>query len=77
MEAGKSGSGPGKPRTILRINPSGRYAIGVHLDPAAQFLDLGDGPRLLRVAVLPTLAALIAAVVLGLVVAVIMWMTGY
>ncbi len=34
VEAGKEGSGPGKPRTILRLNPSGMYAIGVHLDPA-------------------------------------------
>lgn len=34
VEAGKEGTGPGKPRTILRLNPSGMYAIGVHLDPA-------------------------------------------
>lgn len=34
VEAGKEGNGPGKPRTILRLNPSGQYAIGVHLDPA-------------------------------------------
>ncbi|GAA1050290.1 ROK family transcriptional regulator [Arthrobacter russicus] len=34
VEAGKYGSGPGKPRTILRLNPAGMYAIGVHLDPA-------------------------------------------
>lgn len=33
-EAGKEGTGPGKPRTMLRLNASGRYAIGVHLDPA-------------------------------------------
>nr|WP_216853413.1 ROK family transcriptional regulator [Phytoactinopolyspora halotolerans] len=33
-EAGKQSSGPGKPRTILRLEPSGRYAVGVHLDPA-------------------------------------------
>ena len=32
-EAGKEGVGPGKPRTILRLNAEGRYAIGVHLDP--------------------------------------------
>lgn len=32
-EAGKEISGPGKPRTILRLNPHGRYALGVHLDP--------------------------------------------
>lgn len=33
VEAGKYGSGPGKPRTILRLNPGGMYAVGVHLDP--------------------------------------------
>ncbi len=42
VEAGKTGSGPGKPRTILRINPSGRYAIGVHLDPAVMTVVLMD-----------------------------------
>ncbi|MEW1807514.1 ROK family transcriptional regulator [Pseudarthrobacter enclensis] len=34
VEAGKEGTGPGKPRTILRLNPGGMYALGVHLDPA-------------------------------------------
>ncbi|MGG5171430.1 ROK family transcriptional regulator [Pseudarthrobacter sp. J1738] len=34
VEAGKYGNGPGKPRTILRLNPAGMYAVGVHLDPA-------------------------------------------
>ncbi|GAB4100210.1 ROK family transcriptional regulator [Sinomonas halotolerans] len=34
VEAGKEGSGPGKPRTILRLNPAGMYAVGVHLDPS-------------------------------------------
>ncbi|OFI39449.1 transcriptional regulator [Arthrobacter sp. SW1] len=34
VEAGKEGSGPGKPRTILQLNPGGMYAVGVHLDPA-------------------------------------------
>jgi predicted NBD/HSP70 family sugar kinase len=33
VEAGRQSSGPGKPRTILRLNPLGRYALGVHLDP--------------------------------------------
>ncbi len=33
VAAGKEISGPGKPRTILRLNPRGRYALGVHLDP--------------------------------------------
>ena len=32
-EAGKTGTGPGKPRTMLRLNPGGRYALGVHVDP--------------------------------------------
>lgn len=34
VEAGKAGIGPGKPRTMLRLNESGMYALGVHLDPA-------------------------------------------
>lgn len=34
VEAGKEGTGPGKPRTMLRLNSSGKYAVGVHLDPA-------------------------------------------
>lgn len=34
VEAGKEGTGPGKPRTMLRLNPGGMYAVGVHLDPA-------------------------------------------
>lgn len=34
VEAGKSSSGLGKPRTLLRLNPQGRYAAGVHIDPA-------------------------------------------
>ncbi len=34
VEAGKEGTGPGKPRTMLRLNPGGMYAAGVHLDPA-------------------------------------------
>ena len=32
-EAGKEVNGPGKPRTMLRLNPQGRFALGVHLDP--------------------------------------------
>ena len=32
-EAGKAGTGPGKPRTMFRLNPGGRYALGVHVDP--------------------------------------------
>ncbi len=33
VEAGRESTGPGKPRTLLRLNPGGRYALGVHLDP--------------------------------------------
>lgn len=33
-EAGKVGSGPGKPRTLLQLDATARYAVGVHLDPA-------------------------------------------
>lgn len=42
VEAGRTSIGPGKPRTTLGINPSGRYAIGVHLDPAVMTLVLMD-----------------------------------
>ncbi|WP_413247860.1 ROK family protein [Sinomonas flava] len=42
FEAGKEGSGPGKPRTILRLNPQGMYAVGVHLDPSIITLVLLD-----------------------------------
>ncbi|WP_022884853.1 ROK family protein [Glaciibacter superstes] len=33
-EAGQRILGVGKPRTILRLDPSGLYAIGVHIDPS-------------------------------------------
>lgn len=33
-EAGRTISGPGKPRTTLRLNAGSRLSIGVHLDPA-------------------------------------------
>ncbi|MFW6694004.1 ROK family transcriptional regulator [Streptomyces sp. MAR4 CNX-425] len=33
-EAGKLNTGSGKPRTLLRVVPASRYALGVHLDPA-------------------------------------------
>lgn len=41
-EAGKEISGPGKPRTMLRLNPRGRYALGVHLDPTVMTFVLLD-----------------------------------
>lgn len=34
VESGKIQSGRGKPRTVLSLNPTACYAIGVHLDPA-------------------------------------------
>ncbi|ADI12503.1 ROK family protein [Streptomyces bingchenggensis BCW-1] len=33
-ESGKHNTGSGKPRTLLEIVPTSRYAAGVHLDPA-------------------------------------------
>lgn len=33
-ETGKKGGRAGKPRTVLQVVPGGRYALGVHLDPA-------------------------------------------
>jgi predicted NBD/HSP70 family sugar kinase len=41
-EAGKTSSGFGKPRTILTLDPTGCYAVGVHLDPAIVTLVLLD-----------------------------------
>ncbi|PYY54601.1 ROK family transcriptional regulator [Curtobacterium sp. MCSS17_011] len=34
VESGTVVSGRGKPRTILRLEPGSRYAVGVHIDPA-------------------------------------------
>ncbi|GAB3523447.1 ROK family transcriptional regulator [Arthrobacter monumenti] len=34
VESGKIQSARGKPRTVLSLNPTARYAVGVHLDPA-------------------------------------------
>ncbi|BEL12872.1 ROK family transcriptional regulator [Actinoplanes sichuanensis] len=31
-DAGRTGSTGGKPRTLLRLDPTARYAVGVHLD---------------------------------------------
>jgi len=33
-ETGKLINGPGKPRTMLELEPAGRFAVGVHIDPA-------------------------------------------
>lgn len=41
-EAGKEVTGPGKPRTILRLNPGGRFALGAHLDPTVTTVVLLD-----------------------------------
>lgn len=51
LEAGKESTGPGKPRTMLVVNPEGRYALGVHLDPTVMtfvMLDL-TGAVVMRV----------------------------
>ncbi len=42
VEAGTRGSGVGKPRTILRLQPHGRFALGVHLDPSVIMVVLLD-----------------------------------
>src|SRR3954465_3656849 len=34
----KAVSGPGKPRTLLKLEVSSRFAIGIHLDPALMTL---------------------------------------
>ncbi|WP_159501601.1 ROK family transcriptional regulator [Microbacterium sp. 18062] len=41
-EGGKVISGPGKPRTLLRLRPHARFAIGVHLDPAVDAIVVVD-----------------------------------
>jgi hypothetical protein len=46
-EGESSRPGPGRPGTLLHLDPSGRYAIGVHLDPAVMtfvILDLAGTP---------------------------------
>lgn len=45
-ETGKIVNGPGKPRTILQLEARGRFAVGVHIDPAVitfVVLDLQGG----------------------------------
>ncbi|MFC7642885.1 ROK family protein [Streptosporangium lutulentum] len=34
-EHGRRTSGPGKPAAVVKLNPSGGFAVGVHIDPAA------------------------------------------
>ena len=34
-EDGRRASGPGKPAAVVKLNPGGGFAIGVHIDPAA------------------------------------------
>ncbi|HKT00026.1 MAG TPA: ROK family transcriptional regulator [Rugosimonospora sp.] len=41
-EAGRAGATGGKPRTLLRLNPTARYAVGVHLDRADTTVLLTD-----------------------------------
>lgn len=48
VESGKQTRGPGKPRTIVKLDPDGGYAAGVHLDPAVitcVLLDLAGATR--------------------------------
>lgn len=42
VEAGRTIRGPGKPRTMLRLDPTRQLAIGVHLDPAVMTFVLLD-----------------------------------
>ena len=42
VDAGTVSAGVGKPRTILRLDAGGRYAIGVHLDPTVTTVVLLD-----------------------------------
>lgn len=41
-EAGKVIAGPGKPRTMLALDPQARFAVGVHLDPAVETVVVVD-----------------------------------
>nr|WP_278102362.1 ROK family transcriptional regulator [Microbacterium proteolyticum] len=41
-EAGKVISGPGKPRTLLKLEPRSRFAVGVHLDPVVDTVVVVD-----------------------------------
>jgi hypothetical protein len=34
-EQGRRAGGPGKPAAVVKLNPGGGFAIGVHIDPAA------------------------------------------
>jgi hypothetical protein len=34
-EQGMRSGGPGKPAVVVKLNPSGGFAVGVHIDPAA------------------------------------------
>lgn len=42
VEAGKVISGPGKPRTLLKLEPRSRFAVGVHLDPVVDTIVVVD-----------------------------------
>lgn len=42
VEAGTRGVGVGKPRTILRLDPMARLAVGIHLDPSVITIVLLD-----------------------------------
>ena len=45
---GRRAGGPGKPAAVVKLNPGGGFAIGVHIDPAAVtyvLVDLSGGVR--------------------------------
>lgn len=42
VEGGKVISGPGKPRTLLKLEPRSRFAVGVHLDPVVDTIVVVD-----------------------------------
>nr|WP_238362607.1 ROK family transcriptional regulator [Actinopolymorpha pittospori] len=41
-ESGRVINGPGKPRQMLQLRPAGRFAVGVHVDPAVITLVLAN-----------------------------------
>jgi len=58
-EAGTLPAGRGKPRTLLRLHPTGHFAIGVHVDPTVTTVALLDlvGDVVASVRTLPASAA--------------------
>ncbi|MFD7918388.1 ROK family protein [Streptomyces sp. NPDC059740] len=55
VDAGRRASTGGKPRTVLRLDPTARWAVGVHLDRdevTTVLADLAGSPRRVRTAAL-------------------------